>query len=446
MIPASGDAQSPQLRPELCRLPILIGVTGHRDISEWGREKVLVAVRSVLQAIKDDYGDGAPIAVISSLAKGADQLVAEAALDIGLGVRAILPLPPERIESADPAAQASARRILAHSKTEATDLSSFLELEGPLTEARGNNPIQQDQLRYEQAGLVVARHSHILLALVHPDDVAALSPQRDFRTDDQAPFGGSRRIVEFWITGRLDGGIVGRSALAPQGSLLRPVLTGPLLHIATPRDSKDDRPELPTFAAGALTAILPAEAEVGTVAVDDRSHRRYLTGYFGEGTCTLQLLLSEENTSKRGWLQRCTQRALRGVRHLAMPRPNFWDPPQLGVLPRIVQFNATVCEMANRRVLVNPIQRSLDDIVDEDRLKQLTLGDPLKESRGQVFLLKRQRHLFAGADGLANVEQASLKRRDRCILGAIPVSIFLFELFEEFFPNVWMLLLYVFVF
>jgi hypothetical protein len=428
----------PHLQPELCRLPLLIGVTGHRDLPEWARESVGQSVRSILQAAKNDYAGEMPIAVVTSLAKGADQLVAEIALELDLGIRAILPFAPERLEVDDPPAQAALQRIVAHPNTEATDLSSFPELEAALAGA-GGNPTEADQFRYEQAGLVVARHSHILLALVHPDEVTALSPRREFRRNEQAPLGGSRRIVEFWITGKLAGGAVALSPLAPQGSLLRPVLTGPLVHIATPRESKEENSEALQFTAGAVTAILPAHAEVDRIS-EESSHARFMTRFFGEKTEILGLLMPRQAATRSRWYDR----VFANIRRVA----NSWNPQRLAVLPRIGRFNAMVSGKAAApgRGLRPSIQRSLTDLIDERRLKQLVVADPFDGSSDQKFASARQRHLFAGADGLANLEHELLKMHDRIILGAVPMSVLLFEVFEEFGKNYVVLATYVAIF
>jgi hypothetical protein len=435
----SFSVQGPRLQPELCRLPLLIGVTGHRDLPEWARESVGQSVRSLLQAAKKDYGAEMPIAVITSLAKGADQLVAEIALELDLGIRAILPFSPEHLEVDDPAAQATLQRILAHPNTEATNLSSFPELEAAFAGDAVQHSVRADQLRYEQAGLVVARHSHILLALVHPDEVTALSPRREFRRNEQAALGGSRRIVEFWITGRLVGGAVARSPLAPEGSLLRPVLTGPLVHIATPRESKEESSETLQFTAGAVTAILPAHAEMDRIS-EESSHARFITRFFGEETEILGLLMPRQAITGSSWYSR-TFVNIWGI-------AGSWDPQRLAVLPRIGRFNAIVSgkSLGPGPGLMSSIKKSLTDLIDERRLKQLVFVDSFDGSSSQEFALARQRHLFAGSHGLANLEHELLKRNDKFILSAVPLSVFLFEVFEEFYRSYWLLAAYVAIF
>jgi hypothetical protein len=427
-----------QLQPELCRLPLLIGVTGHRDLPAWAREDVARSVRSVLQAAQKDYGDEMPIAVVTSLAKGADQLVAEIALELELGVRAILPVSRERLEVDNSAAHASLQRILDHPKTEVVDLSDFRELEETLA-TPGNKPEFADQLRFEQAGLTVARHSHILLALVHPEEVIALSPRREFKRNEQAPLGGSRRIVEFWITGRLAGGAVALSPLAPEGSLLRPVLTGPLIHIATPRESKGERADSLRFTAGALTPMLPAHAEFDQIS-DERSYARFMTRFFGEGTEMLRLALPDAPAVASSRYHKF----LAKIRTIA----DSWNPQRLPVLPRIGRFNAMVSGKSLRpgRRALPYAQRSLTDLIDEGRLRQEVFHPPPDGSSALETALTRQRHLFAGADGLANLDHETLKTNDRIILGAVPMSVLLFEIFEVYGHKYWVLGAYVLTF
>ncbi len=109
----SGQTISPSLGLLLMktgRLPIhrdpsvwTIGVTGHRDLS---REQ-LPRLRERLNRLLDDaeiMGGGRPITLLSSLAIGADQLVAEVGLQRGYRLVAPLPLPPSGYRAGFPAA------------------------------------------------------------------------------------------------------------------------------------------------------------------------------------------------------------------------------------------------------------------------------------------------------------------------------------------------------
>ena len=62
------------------RVPIVLGVTGHRDLPSEDSETLRMAVRKLFAQLKHDYPNS-PFKLISGLAEGADRLVAEVALE-----------------------------------------------------------------------------------------------------------------------------------------------------------------------------------------------------------------------------------------------------------------------------------------------------------------------------------------------------------------------------
>jgi hypothetical protein len=76
---------------------IRIGVTGHRvaALAEADEPLLRAQIRNVLSAVKS-HANGARIEVVSPLAPGADQLVAEEALALGCSLVAPLPFPRDR--------------------------------------------------------------------------------------------------------------------------------------------------------------------------------------------------------------------------------------------------------------------------------------------------------------------------------------------------------------
>jgi len=72
---------------------LLIGVTGHRAIRD--PDRVTAAISAVLDRL---LADGSVPIVITSLAEGADRLVAELVLARGGGEEVILPMPLEDYE------------------------------------------------------------------------------------------------------------------------------------------------------------------------------------------------------------------------------------------------------------------------------------------------------------------------------------------------------------
>jgi hypothetical protein len=69
---------------------LVIGVIGHRDLRNEDREPLTAQVRGVFAELQTRY-PSTPLLLLSALAEGADQLVAQVALE--KGVRLIVPLP-----------------------------------------------------------------------------------------------------------------------------------------------------------------------------------------------------------------------------------------------------------------------------------------------------------------------------------------------------------------
>ena len=74
-------------------LPILVGVTGHRDILPASLRDVQNAVRAALAALRAALGPN--LMLMTALAEGADQLVADIARELGIRMIAISPMPLE---------------------------------------------------------------------------------------------------------------------------------------------------------------------------------------------------------------------------------------------------------------------------------------------------------------------------------------------------------------
>src|ERR1700730_6446419 len=85
------------------RLPLVIGVTGHRDLRDQDLRRLEEEVASIIGKLKSEYLGGSsggeksepPIIVLSRLAEGADRLVAKVALANGAELIAPLPMPAE---------------------------------------------------------------------------------------------------------------------------------------------------------------------------------------------------------------------------------------------------------------------------------------------------------------------------------------------------------------
>ena len=135
------------------QLSIVIGVTGHRNLSNVNIDSLKYVIKQQLNNVISKCPN-TKIKLLTSLAEGADQLCAEVALELGLSI--IVPLPMEVDE------------YIKDYKGEALD--KFKEL---LNKAENSfvvpyieetNKIDRDY-KYRQAGIYVASHCQCLLAL-----------------------------------------------------------------------------------------------------------------------------------------------------------------------------------------------------------------------------------------------------------------------------------------
>ena len=138
------------------RIPVVAGVTGHRDLRDEDREILKEAVKGELRALQAKCPHS-PLLVMTSLAEGADQLCAEAALETGLEIISVLPMPlAEYARDFEGEAFEKLMRL--------TDASSEV-LVTPELEDYDERFGTVRSWRYRQAGLYVGKHSHVLIAL-----------------------------------------------------------------------------------------------------------------------------------------------------------------------------------------------------------------------------------------------------------------------------------------
>lgn len=135
-------------------IPILIGVTGHRAIREADRPVLFDTVKRELEALQKRCPCSSFV-MLNSFAEGADQLCAEAAGALGIPVIAVLPMPLAEYEK-DFSGEALTTFRKALETAEQVFVAPHIEAE-PETMTRS--------FGYRQAGIYVAEHAHVLLAL-----------------------------------------------------------------------------------------------------------------------------------------------------------------------------------------------------------------------------------------------------------------------------------------
>ena len=142
-------------------LPLVIAVTGHRDLVATEVPAIREKVDALLQDLTRRYPDRR-VSVMSSLAEGADQLVAEVALE--RGVRLIVPLPMRKDLYLQDFETAEARARFESLCDRAAEIYELPLAKGNTIESV-STPGYARSREYAQVGVFLCAHCHILLAL-----------------------------------------------------------------------------------------------------------------------------------------------------------------------------------------------------------------------------------------------------------------------------------------
>lgn len=208
------------------RVPLMIGAIGHRDLVQSEIPGLSERVREFLETLQRKYAH-LRVTVLTSVADGADRLVADAAASLGMPITYVLPMPSDLYEhDFDPESLREYRRILS--------VSHVLTL--PLLNANTpddvTHPGPARDMQYAQLGAFIAAHSHILLAL--------------WDGNEDGPSGGTAAIIRFhqddYMSGLTDGEPQSRLDVTDDESDL-------VYHIVCSRDRSDGGP-LPPLRVG----------------------------------------------------------------------------------------------------------------------------------------------------------------------------------------------------
>jgi hypothetical protein len=156
---------------------LTVAVTGHRDLVEAERPRLAEQVRQFLHGLVEEYPD-LRLELLSGMAEGADQLVAEQALALGLPVVAVLPLPIEEY-----------RKDFADGGEKLDELlvrCRVLTLPALPGDDPAKSPAARD-LHYAQLGIFLSNHCQVLLAL--------------WDGKPGGPVGGTASVVHYHLTG-----------------------------------------------------------------------------------------------------------------------------------------------------------------------------------------------------------------------------------------------------
>src|SRR3954468_7793725 len=208
------------MEPLSDRLPLVIGVTGHRDLRDEDLPELERQVAAVITDLRRDYlgrhHADTPVIVLSSLAEGADRLVARVGIAEGARLVAPLPLPLDEYRrdfepGIKPGNMAEFDALLAQAI--AAPVMPFAN--GNSLESVSVDSAKRNE-QYRAVGLFIAQHCNVLLALWDGDE-GTVSP------------GGTAEVVVF----KRDG-----IPLEVSGSVrasLDASEVGPVIHLVTPR-------------------------------------------------------------------------------------------------------------------------------------------------------------------------------------------------------------------
>ncbi len=218
------------------KIPLVIGVTGHLNPRPEDTERLREAVKQELAKLQERVPH-TPLVMLCPLARGADLLCAEAAEELGIPLRAALPMEQEEYE------KDFLPEDLARMRRQAERAETVFSV--PATE---KEPWEEDRdFRYRQAGIYVAEHSHLLLALWDGNE--------ENRTDS-----GTGAVVRCALQG----------AWKPRrGMACRNAENAAVLHIKTPRkgDAAEDAGEVRLLGnAEAMEEILERTEEFNRLA------------------------------------------------------------------------------------------------------------------------------------------------------------------------------------
>ncbi len=135
-------------------IPIIVGVTGHRDLRRQDVPLLRELVTGELKKFIERYPNS-KFTLLDSIASGADSLCAEAALALDMELVCPLPMPVFEYRKD-------------FSKVEAAAFDAFIQSASDVFVVPNSEPLPNRPTRdfyYRQAGIYVAQQSHFLLAL-----------------------------------------------------------------------------------------------------------------------------------------------------------------------------------------------------------------------------------------------------------------------------------------
>jgi hypothetical protein len=140
-------------------IPFVIGATGHRDLRPEDLSQLRDRVKQVLQELAARL-KATPLLLLSGLAEGSDQLIAEVAVSLGIDLFVVLPMPLDIYLDTMGTAGRQNFQLLYDRATIKIDLP----LNGmPASQLEASESVRAD--RYHALAIFLANHSQALIAL-----------------------------------------------------------------------------------------------------------------------------------------------------------------------------------------------------------------------------------------------------------------------------------------
>jgi hypothetical protein len=141
--------------------PFMVAVSGHRDLAPQDTPRLREAVTTFVQQLQT-YLPDTELRLIVGMAEGADLLVAETALALGVAVEAVLPMPLEHYAADfDAVTLAHLQTLLAHPQVRRVELAALL----PTPASAAPHTAAQRDAMFAHLAATLIRRSSLLLAL-----------------------------------------------------------------------------------------------------------------------------------------------------------------------------------------------------------------------------------------------------------------------------------------
>ena len=151
------------------KLSFVVGVTGHRNIVKEDmsaiKAQIIASLKEIQSFCKGAAKDGGdiPVVMLNALAQGADMLCAEAAFELGIAVRAVLPCGLDKYALSFDGEQEKEKLKSCIEKCESVSVAP--DKENCRERLKNECNMNDESYEYRQLGIYVAEHSHALIAL-----------------------------------------------------------------------------------------------------------------------------------------------------------------------------------------------------------------------------------------------------------------------------------------